>query len=490
MVTIRVRAGTAAAWTAANPVLASGEIGYEADTYKIKIGDGATAWGSRGYFSPAPGAHTHDAADITSGTFADARIAQSNVTQHQAALAIATSQLTGTIDASQIANNAVDNAKIRDSAALSVIGRSANSSGDPADIAAGTDGHVLRRSGAALEFGTLASGAFADDTINISRLQYVSGPHVFGRSAGTLGAASALTMATLRTMLAMPAADVSYSNTTSGLAATTVQAAIDEVDAAVDVLAGGAGTITMLDLAGAATANLPSSASSGRRYIIVNAHANGTVLGSSNQITVDTNDILLAVATTPSTTNGADWHKIDTTDKVVSVAGKIGAVTLAAGDIASGTFADARIAPSNVTQHQDALEIATSQLTGTIGTSQLANNAVDNTKLRDSAALSVIGRSANSTGDPADIAAGTDGHVLRRSGTTLGFGTLASGAFADDSINISRLQYVAGPHVFGRSAGTLGAASALTMAALADMVQADLVIAGSQLTGTINGGAP
>lgn len=38
--------------------------------------------------------HTHNTSDITSGTFADARIAQSNVTQHQAALSITSSQVT------------------------------------------------------------------------------------------------------------------------------------------------------------------------------------------------------------------------------------------------------------------------------------------------------------------------------------------------------------------------------------------------------------
>lgn len=42
----------------------------------------------------APSAHTHAAADITSGTFADARVAGSNVTQHQALLSIAWGQLT------------------------------------------------------------------------------------------------------------------------------------------------------------------------------------------------------------------------------------------------------------------------------------------------------------------------------------------------------------------------------------------------------------
>lgn len=45
----------------------------------------------------SPVGHTHATADITSGTFADARIAASNVTQHQAALVIATSQLTGSV---------------------------------------------------------------------------------------------------------------------------------------------------------------------------------------------------------------------------------------------------------------------------------------------------------------------------------------------------------------------------------------------------------
>ena len=47
--TIQFRRGTAAAWTAANPVLASGEPGFETDTIKLKIGDGATAYNSLPY---------------------------------------------------------------------------------------------------------------------------------------------------------------------------------------------------------------------------------------------------------------------------------------------------------------------------------------------------------------------------------------------------------------------------------------------------------
>jgi len=43
------RRDTAANWTSNNPTLAQGEIGYETDTTKFKIGDGATAWNSLAY---------------------------------------------------------------------------------------------------------------------------------------------------------------------------------------------------------------------------------------------------------------------------------------------------------------------------------------------------------------------------------------------------------------------------------------------------------
>lgn len=46
---IQYRRDNAAGWTAANPVLANGEPGYETDTKKRKIGDGTTAWTALGY---------------------------------------------------------------------------------------------------------------------------------------------------------------------------------------------------------------------------------------------------------------------------------------------------------------------------------------------------------------------------------------------------------------------------------------------------------
>lgn len=47
------RRGTAAQWTTANPVLGAGEIGFETDTGKFKIGDGTNEWGDLSYFLDA-----------------------------------------------------------------------------------------------------------------------------------------------------------------------------------------------------------------------------------------------------------------------------------------------------------------------------------------------------------------------------------------------------------------------------------------------------
>ena len=46
---IQTRRGTAATWTSTNPTLAAGEIGFESDTGKFKIGTGSTAWASLAY---------------------------------------------------------------------------------------------------------------------------------------------------------------------------------------------------------------------------------------------------------------------------------------------------------------------------------------------------------------------------------------------------------------------------------------------------------
>jgi hypothetical protein len=46
---MQVRRGTASSWTSTNPTLAAGELGFETDTGKFKIGTGASTWTSLPY---------------------------------------------------------------------------------------------------------------------------------------------------------------------------------------------------------------------------------------------------------------------------------------------------------------------------------------------------------------------------------------------------------------------------------------------------------
>lgn len=92
-----------------------------------------------------------------------------------------------------------------------------------------------------------------------------------------------------------------------------------------------------------------------------------------------------------------------------------------------------------------------------LATDDLPDDAVTNAKLRNSGPLSVIGRSANSTGDPADISASAaSGAVLRESGSTLGFGTVATAGIANDAVTDAKLRNSSALSVIGRSANSAG----------------------------------
>lgn len=67
---------------------------------------------------------------------------------------------------------------------------------------------------------------------------------------------------------------------------------------------------------------------------------------------------------------------------------------------------------------------ATEIAAGAVGTSEIATNAVANDDIRQSAALSVVGNPTNATANVQDISAASDFEVLRRSGTSIGFGSI------------------------------------------------------------------
>lgn len=96
------------------------------------------------------------------------------------------------------------------------------------------------------------------------------------------------------------------------------------------------------------------------------------------------------------------------------------------------------------------------------GVTVIADNAVTLAKMQDIATLSVIGRSTAATGDPEVITADTDGYVLRRSGTTLGFGAIATAGIADEAVTLAKLAHIDTSSILGRSTAGTGDVEVLT----------------------------
>ena len=100
-VQIQFRRDTAAAWTAANPTLAAGELGLETDTSYYKIGNGSTAWNSLAYGTIAgvPANNSITSAMIVNGTIVAGDIASDAITTAKI--------LDANVTAAKLANTAV-----------------------------------------------------------------------------------------------------------------------------------------------------------------------------------------------------------------------------------------------------------------------------------------------------------------------------------------------------------------------------------------------
>lgn len=97
-------------------------------------------------------------------------------------------------------------------------------------------------------------------------------------------------------------------------------------------------------------------------------------------------------------------------------------------------------------------------------TLSISANGISNSLLRQSAGLSVMGNATNATANIADISAANDGEVLRRSGTTLGFGTVATAGIANGAITYSKIQNIsANNRLLGRAASGAGSVEEITL---------------------------
>jgi hypothetical protein len=169
------------------------------------------------------------------------------------------SALTGDVTASAgsavttIANDAVTNAKLRNSGALSVIGRSVNSAGDPADISAtaATD-TVLIEDGGTLTFGQVKTDGIADEAVTNAKLRVSTALSVIGQALNSIAAPADITaVAASGAVLRESGSTLSFGTiATAGIAANAVTNAklAQMVQSTVKGRAVGAGTGDPTDL--------------------------------------------------------------------------------------------------------------------------------------------------------------------------------------------------------------------------------------------------
>lgn len=168
----------------------------------------------------------------------------------------------------------------------------------------------------------------------------------------------------------------------------------------------GSGTVTSVDVSGGSTGITTSGGPITTSGTITLAGTLDVDNGGTGQ-TSYTNGQLLIGNTTGNTLTKATL----TEGEAIDITNGTGSITILAED---ATSSNKGVATFN-----------TSNFTVTSGDVTVATNGIANTNIRQSAGLSVIGRSANTTGNVADITAAADGDVLRVSGTTLGFGDVS-----------------------------------------------------------------
>lgn len=321
-----------------------------------------------------------------------------------------------------IVANSVGNTQLRQGGALTLIGRSANSTGNVADIAAtAASGAVLRESGSTIGFGTIATAGIADDAVTYAKLQNISAQYrILGRSSSGAGNAEELT--TSADMVSL-LASANYAAARTNLSL-TIGTNVQAWDANLDQIA-----------------------------------ALGVTKGN---ILVSDGSAWTALAV------GTDGHLL-TADSTQTAGIKWAAGT---GGSGAPTTADYLVRTADAGLSAERVVTDTSTISwnwGTAGQAQanIVANSVGNTSLRQSGALAVVGRSANSTGNVADIqASAASGAVLRESGSTIGFGTIATAGIADDAVTYAKIQNVSAQYrLLGRQTALAGDVEEITSSA-------------------------
>jgi len=124
-------------------------------------------------------------------------------------------------------------------------------------------------------------------------------------------------------------------------------------------------------------------------------------------------------------------------DNLAVTAGKIGALAVETAKLDNLAVTAGKIGALAVeTAKIDNLAVTAGKIGAlAVETAKIQNNAVTDAKLRDSGALTVIGRAVNSVGDPADIEAGNEDTVLSRAASALAFTKISTAMIANDAVD-------------------------------------------------------
>jgi hypothetical protein len=297
--------------------------------------------------------------------------------------------------------------------------------------------------------GFIPAARYQDSTIAIGKLVYPGGTTNFLRSDGNWAAPPAAGLVDPMTSIG----DIiirNAVNTTARLAAGT-EGQILRISSGVpvwdDEAAGGGGSGTVTSVSGVATNGFTWSIANASTTPAITLSLQDATSGQAGKLTAADWTTFNAKLTDPMAAVGDMIHRNGSNVTARLVAGTNGHVLtmvsgLPAWQAPSGGGGGITALTGDVTASGSGSVAAT-----------IAFNSVTDSKLRDSAGLSVIGRQVSSAGDPADIVAGGNDEVLRTNGGTLSFGTISTLCIANDAVTFAKMQNISENVLLGRASG-------------------------------------